>query len=241
MTEDLDALANAYLGDVRAHGDGAPWVLLNMIASLDGAVTLDGLSGGLGNEADFAVFKTLRSLADVILVAAGTARAEEYRVPSPTDEEAERRRSRGQSDRPTIAVVTRSLDLDLGSSLFSHDTYRPVVVTVADAPARKRAEVGEVADVVVAGEADVDLVWAVAELSDRHGHVVLAEGGPTLNAQLAAEDVLDELCITTAPLLVGGASSRIVAGGHHHEPRDFRVDRALTARGLLFTRYLRDR
>ena len=71
--------------------------------------------------------------------------------------------------------------------------------------------------------------------------VVLAEGGPTLNGQLAAADLLDELCLTTSPLVVGGSGPRIVGDGGPHEPRPFVIDRAVTARGLLFTRYLRRR
>ena len=65
---------------------GRPGVRLNMIASVDGATAVDGVSGGLGGPADRRVFGVLRSLADVVLVAAGTVRAEGYgppRCPSP--------------------------------------------------------------------------------------------------------------------------------------------------------------
>src|SRR4051812_2248584 len=58
--------------------EGRPAVRLNMIASADGATAVDGLSGGLGGPPDRKVFAALRSLADVVLVAAGTVRAERY-------------------------------------------------------------------------------------------------------------------------------------------------------------------
>ena len=241
MTTDVAQVTSAYLTDERGHPDGTPWLMLNMISSVDGAIAVDGLSGALGNDADLAVFKTLRSLADVVLVAAGTVRSETYRVPSVSDELARGRTLRGQAKLPTVAVVTRSLSLDLEGPLFGSSDYRPVVVTVADSPADRRAEVADVADVITAGTGDVDLRRAIDQLGERYGSTVLAEGGPTLNGQLAHEDLLDELCLTVSPLLVGGTVGRLVSDGPVHEPRAFRVDRALGAGGLLFTRYLRDR
>ena len=58
--------------------ESRPAVRLNMISSVDGSTALDGRSGGLGGPADRKVFAALRSLADVVLVAAGTVRAENY-------------------------------------------------------------------------------------------------------------------------------------------------------------------
>ena len=239
--DDLDDLAAAYVNDHRSHLHGGPWVALNMINSLDGAIAIDGLSGGLGNEADLAVFKALRSIADVVLVAAGTARAEGYRPPSISDDALARRRAAGQRDRPVIAVVTRSLSLDIDSDLFADPDYRPVVVTVADAPADLRERLATRAEIVVAGHGDVDLDRAVHQLAELHGSMVLAEGGPSLNGQLAAADLFDEVCVTTAPVVVGGGGPRIIGTGGDHEPRPFAIDRVRTARGLLFTRYLRSR
>ena len=114
---------------------GRPSVRLNMIASLDGAATVDGLSGGLGGPADQRVFGALRELADVVLVAAGTVRAEGY----------------GQSKVP-MAIVTRSCALDFSSPLFG-DGARTTVVTVAEAPPDRVAAAREVANVLVVGSA----------------------------------------------------------------------------------------
>ncbi len=238
---DDDDLRSLYLADERRHPDGRPWVLLNMITSIDGAIAVDGLSGGLGNDADFTVFMTLRGLADVILVGAGTAQAEGYKVPRPTAEVAERRAATGQAQRPVIALVSRSLRIDEASPLFADPTYRPVVVTCASSPADRRRELGAVADLVIAGEDEVEPADAIRQLGATHGTVILAEGGPTLNGQLIAADVVDELCITVSPLVVGGAGGRMVANGPDHDPRRFSVDRARVAGDLIFTRLLRRR
>jgi riboflavin biosynthesis pyrimidine reductase len=236
---DLEQLTEAYASDDRGHADGAPWLMVNMIASLDGAIEVDGLSGGLGNHADLAVFKTLRAIADVVLVGAGTAAAEEYKIPTPSETTLATRRARGQQRRPIVALVTRSLRLDLAGALFADPSYRPVVVTTTDADPERLAAVEAVADVVRAGTGNVDLGGALGQLAERVGPMVLGEGGPTLNGQLIAEDLVDELCLTVSPVLVGGTGGRLVAHGDNHAARPMTVTRAATVEGLVFTRSVR--
>ena len=199
---------------------GRPGVRFNMIASVDGATAVDGVAGGLGGEADRALFALLRRLADVVLVAAGTVKAEGY----------------GPSLVP-IAVVTRSCRLDWDSRFFTAQVARPVVVTVATAPAKARARAAEVADVVVAGERDVDLARALDALGARGWRAVLCEGGPTLNGQLAAAGLLDELCLTLSPCLVGGDAKRLLAGPLLPGPPTLRLVSACEEDGFLFLRY----
>jgi riboflavin biosynthesis pyrimidine reductase len=199
---------------------GRPGVRLNMIASLDGATAVAGVAGGLGGKADQALFALLRSLADVVLVAAGTVRAERY----------------GPSTVP-VAVVTRSCRLDWDSRFFTAPVARPLVITVATAPAEARARAAEVADVVVGGEHDVDLVEAVEALGARGFRAVLSEGGPILNAQLAAAGLLDELCRTLSPRLVGGDAKRLLAGPLLPGPPALRLVSACEEDGFLFLRY----
>jgi riboflavin biosynthesis pyrimidine reductase len=199
---------------------GRPGVRFNMIASVDGATAVDGVAGGLGGKADQDLFALLRTLADVVLVAAGTVRAERY----------------GPSAVP-IAVVTRSCNLDWESRFFTAQDARPVVVTVATAPAEARARAAEVADVVVAGERDVDLAMAVDALGERGWRAVLCEGGPTLNGQLAAAGLLDELCLTLSPRLVGGTAKRLLAGPLLPGPPTLTLASACEQDGFLFLRY----
>jgi riboflavin biosynthesis pyrimidine reductase len=235
----LDELTAIYRSDRRRHDDGRPWVMLNMIVSVDGAIAIDDLSGGLGGPGDHAVFSTLRGLADVVLVAAGTARAERYRPARPDEATRDARRARGQSDAAAIAVVTRSLDLDLDSELFV-DGVGTTVVTTTDADPDGLTSVAERAAVVSTGAGDVDLAAAIATLADRHGPVILAEGGPRLNGALMEADLVDELCITVSALMVGGTGGRMTSGGNH-DPRRYSLDRAIAHDDLLFTRYLRKR
>src|SRR4051794_20840590 len=199
--------------------DGRAPVRLNMIASADGATTVAGVSGGLGGPADRAVFAALRGLADVVLVAAGTVRAERY----------------GPSAIP-VAVVTRSCALDWDAPFFTEQAARPIVVTVEAAPRAALARARALADVIVAGERDADLGAAVAELT-RRGHAsVLAEGGPALNGQLAEAGLLDELCLTIAPRLAGGSAKRILEGGTPAGGGTLRLHALYEQDGFLFLR-----
>ncbi|MEY2476531.1 MAG: hypothetical protein QOG87_1846 [Actinomycetota bacterium] len=200
--------------------EGRPSVRLNMIASVDGGTAVAGVSGSLGGPADKAVFDALRSLTDMVLVAAGTVRAERY----------------GPSPMP-VAVVTRSCLLDWEAPFFTAPIAKPIVVTVSNAPADNVERAGKVADVVIAGENDVDLTRAVVALGERGANRVLAEGGPTLNGQLAAADLLDEVCLTLSPKIVSGGSKRIVTATDLPEPISMTLRSLCEADGLLFLRY----
>ncbi|MGH9008453.1 MAG: pyrimidine reductase family protein [Acidimicrobiia bacterium] len=200
--------------------EGRPAVRLNMIGSVDGATAVDGRSGGLGGPADRKVFAALRSLADVVLVAAGTVRAENY----------------GPAKVP-IAVVSGSLRLDWDTPFFTAAIHRPIVVTSGRAPAEAVKQAEAVADVLVAGDVEVDLAQAVQQLGERGFAHVLAEGGPTFNGVLAAAGLLDELCLTLAPLLVSGKAKRILAGPPLQPPPELTLRSLCEEDGYLFLRY----
>jgi riboflavin biosynthesis pyrimidine reductase len=207
-----------------------PHLRVNFVSSADGAVTLNGVSGALGGPGDRRIFQLLRDLADVILVAAGTVRNEGYGYPKFGTDRRERRLAAGRREWPTFAIVSRRLDLDLSSSLFTDAPARTVVVTGPDSPADRRAELERCAEVMVVD----DLTGAVAELHRRGP--ILCEGGPSLFATLVADGLADELCLTLSPLLAGPGPGRIVAGAAH-PPARLALRGLLEEDGALFTRY----
>jgi riboflavin biosynthesis pyrimidine reductase len=216
---------------------GPRWLRANMVASADGAGFLDGRTAALSTPADMRLFGLLRVLADVVLVGAGTARAEEYkparRRPSLEDLRA------GRPPTVPIAVVSRKLDLDFAAPLFAGapPDARTIVITCAGSPDDQRAAAARVADVIVAGETAVDLEEALAALRDRGLGQVLCEGGPHLLGQLAAEGLLDELCLTVTPVLAGPGPTRVVAGAPF-PARPMTLAHVLTDDGELFCRYV---
>lgn len=218
------------------------WVMSNMIATADGGTAIDGLSGPLGRPADTEMLLALRSMSDAILVGAATARDEQYRPPGPGSADAATgRERRGQSDRPVIVLVTASLSIDRDHPLFGDPTYRPVVATVATAPADRRAELEPVADILIAGEERVDLRQLLTALHQRGHKLVLSEGGPSLNGQLIADDLIDEWNLTLSPLLAAGSSRRPAVGSElNHPVAPMRLARVWLDDELLFCRWLRD-
>jgi len=238
--DDVDVVA-AYESIDRAPSAPRPWVMVNMIASVDGATSVDGASAGLGGPADKAVFDELRSLPDVILVAAGTVRAEHYGPPRPSVEAQQRRQARGQRPSPRLAIVTRRLDLDPGAALFRDAAAdaRPLVLTTETAAAGASDALRAVADVRAVGVEGVDLDAALQLLHDEGlAAVVLCEGGPSLNGELVAAGLVDELCLSLSPLLVGGSSARLAHGPGGFATR-LELVRVLEADDLLFLDYVR--
>jgi riboflavin biosynthesis pyrimidine reductase len=231
---DRETLLDAYALPDRA----TPRVRMNFVMSLDGAVTIEGTSGGLGDPADHAAMQVIRTLADVIVVGAGTVRAEGYGGVKVGAADASWRESRGWAPQPRLAIVSNRLHLDPGHPVFTEAVTRPIIVTHAGTTAADRDGFAEVADVLVCGEDAVDvdaMLDALARLGLRQ---VLCEGGPGLFGALLEAGLVDELCLTLSPLLVGGDAGRIVRGAPE-AARRMRVVHVLQARDLLLLRYAR--
>ncbi|MFI7698857.1 pyrimidine reductase family protein [Nonomuraea sp. NPDC049480] len=232
-----DIQDNPDIVQAYAYPDGRPWLRLNMVASADGAAWLKGRSGGLSSSGDKRIFQILRGLADVVVAGASTVRKEGYGPVKPRESWTEIRA--GRPEVPPIAVITRSLGFDLDNELFSADAIsRTIVITCESAPHERRKELARHADVIVAGEETVDMCLAVAQLHERGLTRILCEGGPRVNAQLSACGLVDELCLSISPLLVGGGAARIQNG----EPAQVRLDlsQVLEEEGVLFCRYTRE-
>jgi len=231
----------------RSHSDGRPWLFTNMVASLDGAAAVDGLSGALGDEDDRLLFRALRASADAILVGAGTANAEGYRPPQLAPEVRTSRAETGRNSRPIIAVVSASLSMDPDLELFRDPTYRPIIFTAERANPDRRAALAEKAEIVVLGPDQVDLGAALDHLGNAGYTTVLSEGGPTLNGQLITAGLVDEWNLTLAPLLVGGNAPRPAHGPDVDEPAtseadqlpDYELARVWKGERALFSRWLK--
>jgi riboflavin biosynthesis pyrimidine reductase len=191
-----------------------------MVTSLDGSVSIDGTSGGLGNANDLDVLLTLRDIADMVLVGAGTARGEGYGPP----------RLPGKR----IGVVTNSGRVDLGTDLFTSGAGFLIAPDTADIDESR-------VEVLRAGDAAVELTLAIARLSNVMPSVryVQAEGGPRLNGALLAADLIDELDLSLSPRLVGGHGSRLTAAAPEIE-QHFELAHLLADEdSFVFTRWIR--
>ncbi len=187
-------------------------VRANMIASLDGAATVDGRAGGLAGQGDRDLFKIMRAVADVVLVGAGTVRAENYSGAQLSVIARQRRQGRGQREVPSIAVITASGALEPDSRLFTRTETPPLIFTTTASFMATRDRLQGRAEVIDASTTDsiaVDLAAVLAEFAQRGLYRVLCEGGPRLLGQIIAADLLDQLALTLAPVVVAGSAVRI--------------------------------
>ncbi|AYY15490.1 pyrimidine reductase family protein [Actinobacteria bacterium YIM 96077] len=215
-----------------------------MVSSIDGAAQgPDGRSGTLSNPADQRLLGVLRALADVVLVGAGTARAEHYGPVEPHPILTDMRARYGQPPAAPMAVVSRRLELHPSSPLFTHACQmtgaeqRTMVFTVDASPVERRSALAEVADVIIAGDADIDVKAVREHLATRGLRRVLCEGGPQLLAHVVRAGHLDELCFTMTPALTGGYATHILDG----EPiigSDWQLAHIIEDASTLFTRWL---
>ncbi|RMB61562.1 pyrimidine reductase family protein [Tessaracoccus antarcticus] len=230
---DDDALLEAY-----AFPAERLWLRMNFVSSIDGAATSDGRSGGLGDDADHRVFDLQRRAADAVLVGAGTARQEGYAAMRLGEEAVAWRVARGMPPHPVFVLVTRRLDLDPDSPIFTDAPVRPIIYTVAEAPPGRRTALAAVAHVVDAGESDLDPLRVRDDLATRGLLHVQAEGGPSLFGAFLAAGAVDELCLTLAPTVVAGDAGRI-ARTQRPAPTGMGLVGVLRADDELLLRYTR--
>lgn len=229
------------------------WLRMNFAASIDGSVTdNDGLSAGVSSPDDKRVFALLRATCDAVVVGAGTARAEGYGPVKVRESMANLRRTLGMTTPPRLVIITNSGNLDPASSAFvdADSNARTIVVTrgrsggATDTGATPRSQLAEVADMVLVGEEAVDLVLARTKLADLGLHRLLCEGGPSLFGDMLTAGVVDDLCLTTSPLIAGqSAANRTTLTGHDVLPAHHaatlaslvQAENSLLARWLLHT------
>lgn len=210
-------------------------VRVTFIASLDGAVTVDGRSGGLGSPGDRRIFQVLRALADVVLVGHGTATDEGYRPMTEDSVVGRLRTSIGRPPTASIAIVSKRASLDPASGLVTGAVSPTILVTCSSSDAgRREALAAAGVTVLVCGDDEVDLPLALDRLADMGHEHVLCEGGPALFRDLLTAAVVDELDLSIAPALVGNGH-RLLDG----VPGLVRLDleQLLEEDGVLFSRY----
>jgi riboflavin-specific deaminase-like protein len=215
-----------------------PYIVVNMIATLDGRAAIDGRTAKLGNEGDRALFHRLRAQADAVMVGAGTIRAERYHPLIRDPGLRELRARRGLGD-PLAVIVSASLRIDPDIPLLADPDSRIALMTSSTDELEGSA--ASVEYLRGDGGEEMPLTPLLQRLRREHGvRSIVCEGGPTLNASLLLEDLVDELFLTTAPKVVGGAEPlTIVSGPRLAKPAEFDLAGLLELGGHLFGRYRR--
>jgi riboflavin-specific deaminase-like protein len=215
-----------------------PYLVLNMVETLDGRIAIDGRSGSIGNEADREIFHGLRTQADAVMAGAGTVRSERYGRMTKNDELRARREREGLAPDAVAIVVSGRLNLPADLPLLQDPGSHVIVLTASDGeapdvPARVEVLRGEPAP-----EAGVVIAPLLRRLREEHGvRSILCEGGPALNHGLLHEGLVDELFLALSPKLAGGEPLTVVTGMGLKPPLDFELLSVLESEGHLFMRY----
>ncbi len=214
-----------------------PYMVLNFVMSVDGRVAVNGRAGSLGSVVDRELMRQIRGGADALLIGAGTLRAEaiDPRVPP---EIAERRKSAGRSPQPLFVLITASGKVP-DRKLFHMAEVPRLVLGSRTAKLGWLQETDPEAEVETFDQGWVDLSDAFRYLRSRGIRSVVCEGGPTLAGDLAARGLVDELFLTVAPKIVGGAGPRVLEGVLAITPQESRLDLVSVHEneGELFLRY----
>jgi 2,5-diamino-6-(ribosylamino)-4(3H)-pyrimidinone 5'-phosphate reductase len=220
----------------RSGGGGMsrPYVLINMVSSLDGNTSLQGKASGIGTAMDRHVMRTLRSKADAVMIGAGTLRAEKLSLGLDAED---------ANLNPLAVILSSTGDIPLESNLIRYRHQRILVFladSVAEAASARLGHHAEVTRVRTTASGGVDLAGAIETLKTEYAvNRLLVEGGPTLNHTLISTGLADEIFITLAPTLLGTSDPETPAilDGPLNEPQNLQLVSAYLAGDELFLRY----
>jgi len=188
-----------------------PWVVINMVTSLDGKASVGGKASPIGSPLDRILMRGLRARADAVLIGAGTLRAEKLRLDVP-EEFARQRVARGLKPQPLAVVATSNGDLPIETNLLAASPESLLVMVSSEIPhwridaLSSGAVVEEIAPRNQGGHPDMGK--ALELLKERYqADVLVVEGGPVLNHALVSAGLVDELFLTLAPKILGGDRS----------------------------------
>jgi riboflavin biosynthesis pyrimidine reductase len=230
--------------DLPSPPAGRPYVILNMVMSVDGKIVVDGTEQGLGSKVDQRLMRELRVHADVVLNGAETLRQSgaSPKLDDPLLEQL--RMNRGKPRLPIGCILSRSGDLPLKRSFFTSDEFQAVVYLSEAAGAKRREAIeatGRPVVVLPAGEEVPAMLRHMRQ--ELRARVLLLEGGATVNRQFFDVHAVDEVFLTIGPRIVGGAATLTPVEGDepysHDELRHLLLVSAVPneVTGELYLRY----
>lgn len=243
MTETLTQIFPAgaqapRIEDAYAWPVSGTWVRAMMVMSLDGAITgADGRSGSISSATDRAIMKEVRRLSDVVLIGAGTMRAEEYSPMKANTAAVDERRRNGQDDAPVIAIVSASLDLPWELPAFSDSHRQPIVITTTECDESAARIAEQYCELVRIAGMDEDPGAIIDALAERGLSRIICEGGARLLGDLTRADRIDEFDVAVSPTFANNGQALLHA--QLNSPVRLSLSRVLLDEGFLFTRYLR--
>jgi len=154
-----------------------------------------------------------RALADAVLVGHSTLTKDNVRLGLPKGELREERIARGQTPSPLRVIVSNEGRIDAGLKIFGSDIAPIVIFSTTRMPRSFQKLLREKATLHLTEAPAVDLVWMLQQLRrDYQVQTVACEGGAALFRSMLEADLVDQLNLTIAPYLFGGATAPTLTG-----------------------------
>ena len=192
-----------------------PYVFVNVAASADGKIDAAARRGAaISSAEDWDRVDALRAGSDAVMVGGRTLLKEDPRLVVKSARLRAERVGRGQAENPLKVGVVTSADLR-PESRFLHEGGAQVILFTTNRTPQAQLDLLRAAgaQVLVLGEARVDLHAALTVLYDRGVRRLMVEGGGALLGELFRLRLVDEFYLYIAPLILGGASAPTVADG----------------------------
>jgi diaminohydroxyphosphoribosylaminopyrimidine deaminase/5-amino-6-(5-phosphoribosylamino)uracil reductase len=179
-----------------------PYVIAKAALSLDGRIaTRSGESQWITGEATRARAHELRRAADAIIVGAGTVVADDPALTARTD---------GETRRPLRVVLDSTARVSPGAAAFDRAGKGAMLATTAAAPSHRLAKFAEHGVETLALPADArgrpHLRDLLSALRDKGVVTVLIEGGGKVLGSFFDADLIDEIWLFLAPMIIGGGA-----------------------------------
>jgi len=190
-----------------------PFVVATFAMTVDGKVTTKNLSpvDFTSREDKLHLFRQ-RASGDAVLIGHTSLRRDDVRLGLPVEMQ-ENRLKRGQSRSPLRVIVSNEGKIDHRLKIFQSDISPIVIFSTKRMPQRYRRALEKKATLHLSKTGHVDLVDMLQTLHDTYGvRTVACEGGPTLFRGLLEQGLIDELSLTIAPYLFGGAKAPTLTG-----------------------------
>lgn len=182
-----------------------PFTFINSAMSADGKIsTKKRKQVRISGKADFDRVDELRATSDAVMVGIGTIRSDDPSLTVKSEDRRKRRAAQGLDENPARIVVDSKASIPLTADIFKKGTGKRIIVVSKAAPIERVEALKEKADIIVAGDAEVDLSVMAAELKKRGINRLMVEGGATLNWAMTRVGLVDQISVFVGNLVIGG-------------------------------------
>jgi riboflavin-specific deaminase-like protein len=220
-----------------------PRVLVNFAMTIDGKVSTTKLSpANFTSKQDKRRLLEIRSLGDALLVGASTVQADNMSMGLPDEDLRKARRERGQSEYPLRVVVSSSGDISTQLNIFNQQFSPIVIYSTRRMNAANQEALKTRAELRLSEGERVHLPYLLNDLYQNYRvRTLVCEGGPRLARSLVEIGAIDELFLTVAPILFGGAEAPGLlgrAGPFLSASRIYRLESMKVLSGECYLHYL---